>query len=144
MKTIVCLTGLAAALAVTQPITAFAQSSSADATSSSAAPHIDYDAIKARYAHAHWTYPNSRQIAEAYPRRAQDSHIQGIAQVACFIQADGRMKRCVVLTEDPKDEGFGAVTQDLFLKYAHVDPTSVDGGIQPDDFYVFTLKWLLG
>ena len=54
------------------------------------------------------------------------------------------MKRCVVLAEVPKGGDFGKATQDLFLKYALVDPASVDGGIQPGDFYIFTLKWTLG
>jgi len=113
----------------------------ATASSSVASPHLDYDAIKARYAHARWSYPGSKQIADAYPPRAQDSHIQGAAQVACFIQPDGDLKRCVILSESPEHEGFGAATCDLFLKYSHVDPNTVDGGIQDGDFKVFILKW---
>ena len=144
MKTVLCVAGLAVGLTGTQPAAAVAQSPVSNATSSPASPHLDYAAIKARYAHARWTYPTGQQIGEAYPRGAEDSHIQGAAQVACFIQADGRMKRCVVLTESPQGEGFGIATRDLFLTYAQVDPGSVQGGIQPDDFYIFTLKWQLG
>ena len=123
---------------------ALAQSTSADSASSSSAPHIDYAAIKARYAHAKWTYPTSEEIADAYPREAQDSRIQGAAQVACFIQPDGHMKRCVVLAESPKDEGFGTATSQLFLKYANVDPATVNDGVQSGDFYIFTLNWRMG
>ena len=139
MKAILRALWLGIVFAGAHPVAAVAQSAS-----SSTAPHIDYEAIKARYTHAHWTYPSGQQIGEAYPREAEDSHIQGMAQVACFIQADGHMKRCVILAEAPKDEGFGTATRDLFLKYAQVDPTSVEGGIQAGDFYIFTLKWTLG
>ena len=120
---------------------ALAQLSSA--SSASTAPALDYNAIKARYTHAHWTYPGSEQMADAYPREAQDSRIQGAAQIACFIKPDGYISRCVVMAEAPKGYNFGLATAGAFQKYAHVDPASVDGGIQAGDFYVFVFKWML-
>lgn len=116
------------------------QSVSSEAT----APHIDYNAIEARYAHAKWTYATAEAAAEAYPREAEDSRIQGAAQIACFIKPDGQLSRCVVLAESPEGYGFGKTTSDLFVKFVHVDPASVDGGIQPGDFKVFVFNWRIG
>ncbi len=114
------------------------------ASSESAVPHIDYDAIKARYVHAKWTYATAEEAAQAYPRQAQDSRVQGATQIACFIQPDGHLNRCVVLAESPAGYGFGKTTSDLFVKFVHVEPASVEGGIQSGDFFVFIYKWQLG
>ena len=120
------------------------QSQASTSAASGAKPALDYNVIKVRYAHAHWAYPNSAQMANAYPRQAQDSGITGTAEIACFIQPDGSMQRCVPLAESPEGYRFGTVTAQQFLKYMHVDPATVEGGIQPGDFYVVTYKWLLG
>jgi len=145
MKTNLRFLWLAAGGITLLPVTVFAQSSS---SSAAYAPETqlqkDYRAIGARYKQSRWTYPTSEQMAEAYPRAAQDSRIQGAAQIACFIDTDGYMKRCVVVAEEPQGYGFGRVTADLFMKYAHVDPVSVEGGIQPGDFHMFVYKWQIG
>ncbi len=104
-------------------------------------PSAQPPAMKARYDHAKWTYPGPEAIAEAYPRRAQDQRIQGVAAVTCYISPDGQMSKCLLLGENPPREGFGDATVTLFTKYGRVDPATVDGGIQDGDFKVFTLNW---
>ena len=48
------------------------------------------------------------------------------------------------MNEAPKDYDFGVTTATLFVKYTHVDPATVDGGIRPGDYKVFIYKWQLG
>jgi hypothetical protein len=83
-------------------------------------------------------------MANLFPSQAQDQHVSGIAVIACLIAPDGYMDRCAVINEAPKNYGFGVATATAFVKYTRVDPSSIEGGIKPGDFKVFTYKWLLG
>jgi TonB family protein len=46
-------------------------------------------------------------IADYYPNKAAMDHVEGVAKVECVVQATGRLTDCVVISETPKDYGFG-------------------------------------
>ena len=134
---------LAIAMLGSAPMAAFGQSSAADDASLSSVLHVDYAAIKTRYAHAKWTFNKPAGTPDLYPVRAMDAETPGVAKVACFIEPDGHISRCVILSEAPVGYGFGVATANLYIKYTKVDPATVEGGIQPGDVYVFTYNWKL-
>jgi len=141
--------GLAFALLIGLPTHASAQAAQADGqTSSAASPAKPATLIPpemmARYARAKWTYPGSNQMADMYPEKAQDNRQEGMAKIVCVIAADGTLDRCAVMNETPASYGFGVATATAFVKYAHVDPATVGGGIKPGDYKVFLYKWQLG
>ncbi len=100
--------------------------------------------MMARFAHAKWTYPAADQMAGIYPAKAHDNEIEGLATIVCVVAADGYMDKCAVMKETPEGYDFGVTTATLFVKFCHVDPATVDGGIKPGDYKVFTYKWQLG
>ena len=117
--------------------------SSSSAAATDAKPLIPPEMV-ARYAHAKWTYPNAGQMVDIYPGKAHDKGVEGLATIVCAVAKDGYMDKCAVMKEAPTDYDFGVTTATLFVKYCHVDPATVDGGIKPGDYKVFTYKWLLG
>src|SRR5471032_2739481 len=79
------------------------------ASQSSAAPDMNSAVppeMLARYAHAKWTMPSGKEMADIYPQRAQNEEVRGMAIVACTITADGYLDRCGILAEYPKGYGF--------------------------------------
>lgn len=52
------------------------------------------------------TRPNGADYARFYPRRAQESEIEGSASLDCLVGADGRLS-CTVISEEPSNMGFG-------------------------------------
>jgi hypothetical protein len=121
--------------------TTVAQNSASSDSASADAGSIVPPEMAARYAHAKWSYPASDQMADLYPDRAAEEAQPGVAVIACEIKPDGSLDPCIIGGEAPKEYGFGVATATLFVKFAHVDPATVDGGIQPGDFKVFTFKW---
>ena len=91
-----------------------------------------------------WTYPTSDQMVDAYPKQAEAEGKEGKVSFDCQFAADGTIKACIILSEDPEGFGFGQATIDLFIKYCHVDPASVPGGLKEGDRKKFTYNWLLG
>ena len=147
MKPIRYLAALSAVAAVAiamQPASGSAQSQASASSSATDPTSVIPKEMVARYAHAKWTYPDSEQMAKLYPMRAENERVSGIAVIACLITPDGYMDRCAVANEAPKDYGFGVATATAFVKYTRVDPSTVEGGIKPGDFKVFTYKWLMG
>ena len=148
MKTNLRFLWLAAGGITLLPVTVFAQSSSAPMTDSpaplaGAATPVPAETT-ARYTHARWTYPGPEQMADLFPPRAQDERLSGTAKIVCTIAPDGLLDKCAVLDETPKGYGFGLATATAFVKFAHVDPNTVEGGIKPGDYKVFIYKWQIG
>ena len=83
-------------------------------------------------------------MADSYPDRAANDEVEGTVTIDCAINSSGRVTSCDILSENPKGYGFGAATVKLFIKYAHVDPGSVDGQLQEGARKKFTYKWVLG
>lgn len=120
--------------------------SSAD-KSQAAEPDINSlipQSVRTRYAHAVWTYPKGNHLADLYPPRALSENQQGAVVLACTINTNGTFDKCGVMAENPKGYDFGMATATAFIRYAHVDPKTVGGGIQTGDFWVFLYRWVLG
>jgi hypothetical protein len=97
-----------------------------------------------KYAYAKWTYPNADQMANVYPGKAQDRRVEGKVTIVCTIAADGYLDKCAVWKEEPSGYDFGVTTATLFLRFTHVDPATVAGGIKPGDLKTFVYKWQIG
>lgn len=94
-----------------------------------------------RFITGNWSFPNAANAAHLYPSMAAHEHIVGVASVECLATPSGSMQTCKLLTETPEGYGFGQATVNLMMKYCHVDPTSVKGGLQSGDRARFTYKW---
>jgi TonB family protein len=57
--------------------------------------------------------PTAAQTAGAYPARAARDGAIGAASVRCFIQEDYRLKRCLIVNEEPRGFAFGAAARNL-------------------------------
>lgn len=99
--------------------------------------------MQARYATAKWHYPSGHEMGQ-YPDRAAAQALPGVAVINCQIKPDGKLAPCVILSEAPEGYGFGVAAAKMFVKYVHVDPATVNGGIRPGDFRIFTFKWVIG
>ncbi|MGZ3306695.1 MAG: hypothetical protein ACXU8U_12615 [Asticcacaulis sp.] len=136
-----------ACLAASHACAQTGETASSGASSSSGAADLESlvpPEMRARYAHAHWTYPNATQMADAYPPKAQAETVSGMAVIACAIAGNGSITGCKIVAEDPKSYGFGYVTAQVFIKFTHVDPASVEGGIRPGDYKLFKYYWKIG
>ncbi len=51
--------------------------------------------------------PPADQIARLYPRDAKRRHITGSTLVHCTVDTDGYLADCTVVSEEPKNAGFG-------------------------------------
>lgn len=71
------------------------------------------------------TRPNGADYARFYPRRAQDSSIEGSASLSCLVGADGRLS-CTVLSEEPSNMGFGEAAVRISRQF-RMRPQTVNG-----------------
>ncbi|HTN40639.1 MAG TPA: TonB family protein [Asticcacaulis sp.] len=90
-----------------------------------------------------WTFPSGERAVQLFPDKAIKERVQGQATVECIIQRDGKISSCTVISETPEDYGFGAATAELFVRYAHVNPKSVNGGLKGGELKKFTYRWVL-
>ncbi len=97
-----------------------------------------------RYAQARWTYPNTDQMSASYPPRARGQGFSALVKIECAIMTDGHLGECTIIKEDAPGYGFGVATVRPFVKFAHVAPDTVEGGIKPGDYKVFSYKWQAG
>lgn len=95
------------------------------------------------YIRGNWTYPDSDQMFSAFPAEALKAGIEGRVAIDCLVSADGTLTACDVMSEEPAGYGFGEATANAFVKFCHVDPASVPGGIQPGARKKFIYKWTL-
>ncbi len=120
--------------------------------------HVDYTAPPAEmnhgtpppvappsphYVEGRWSYPGSDQMADLYPPRAQDNEVEGTVTIDCAINEAGKVTNCDIISESPAGYGFGQATVKAFIRYAHVDPSSVGGQLQGGARKKFTYKWTL-
>ncbi len=68
--------------------------------------------------------PTLAEVLEAYPAKARDAKIAGVVTLNCRIAAEGRLKTCNPVREEPKGYGFGSAAKRLADRF--VGP-AVDG-----------------
>lgn len=58
---------------------------------------------------AHWaSLPTGDQIAAVYPGHAVHVEMDGQSRIRCHVLPDGKLSACVLVSESPPDQGFGA------------------------------------
>jgi protein TonB len=76
--------------------------------------------------------PSAEEMARFYPPAALDGDVGGLAVLNCTVNAGGRPMACVVVSETPKGQGFGAAAVKLSsffkMKPRTENGQDVDGG----------------
>ncbi len=70
--------------------------------------------------------PTGEQVAEVYPRAAENTKTSGLAVMGCSVTASGAMNDCAIVREVPIGQGFGQAALKL-SKYFLMAPTTPDG-----------------
>lgn len=73
--------------------------------------------------------PTGEQLARAYPERALAAEISGSARLNCRVEVTGRVSDCAVVSETPRDQGFGRAALGL-TRYFQLIPRTVDGAAE--------------
>ncbi len=76
--------------------------------------------------------PSAEDFAAKYPAQAKQAGIGGAAAIRCRAKADGNLDRCILLTEEPKGQGFGAAALSLaplFQLTPQAGGQSVEGAV---------------
>lgn len=70
--------------------------------------------------------PSAEQLMRAYPDRALERGIGGVASLNCLVQPDGQVADCRLTNETPGNQGFGRAAQSL-SRHFQISPRTVDG-----------------
>lgn len=70
--------------------------------------------------------PSADQLMRAYPDRALERGVGGVATVNCLVQPNGRVADCALTGETPGGYGFGRAAQGL-TRHFQISPRTVDG-----------------
>lgn len=70
--------------------------------------------------------PSAEQLMRAYPDRALERGIGGVASLNCLVQPNGRVADCRLASETPGNQGFGRAAQSL-SRHFQISPRTVDG-----------------
>lgn len=70
--------------------------------------------------------PTAAQTAAAYPARAARDGAIGAASVRCYIQDDYRLKRCLIVNEEPRGYAFGAAARTLADHFVLEPPAGLE------------------
>jgi len=81
-------------------------------------------------------------MAKYFPEKAAQANVGGGATIECIVQPDGSLKACKVLSEAPRDYGFGRATARMFEKEFNVnDNGALEQPHAPGDRVKFTFEW---
>jgi protein TonB len=70
--------------------------------------------------------PSAEQLMRAYPDRALERGVGGLATVNCLVQPTGRVTDCRLTNETPGGYGFARAAQGL-TRHFQISPRTVDG-----------------
>lgn len=76
--------------------------------------------------------PSAADFDAKYPAAAKQAGVGGAAAIRCRAKSDGNLDGCVLLTEEPKGQGFGAAALSLAPLYQLTGPASgqsVEGAV---------------
>lgn len=97
----------------------------ADVLESSSPPLPNYR-LPAR-TEADWLIkPTPENISRVYPSAAMEAREAGKAVIRCITDEDGYLKDCIVLSESPKDRGFGNAALEV-TGYMRMQPATESG-----------------
>lgn len=65
-------------------------------------------------------------MARYYPERAQRMGVEGRATIACTVDAKGGLEGCLVVSESPDDQDFGAAALKMSRLF-RMRPMTMDG-----------------
>jgi TonB family protein len=65
--------------------------------------------------------PSLQDMAAAYPARARAASLRGFASLQCIVFKDGRLGKCDLMREEPRDQGFATAAKTLVRQF-QVDP----------------------
>jgi TonB family protein len=57
--------------------------------------------------------PTQQQMVAAYPPKARAAHILGVASIECVMTAEGALRECETMSEEPRNQGFGKAASTL-------------------------------
>lgn len=67
--------------------------------------------------------PTAAEFTRAYPSNARRNGISGRAVIRCRVNAEGRLERCEIASEDPPGHGFGEAAIKLSTRFLMSTPT---------------------
>ena len=82
--------------------------------------------------------PTGDHLAALYPPGAARRHVSGEAVMECKVQADGTLGDCLILSEGPAGEGFGAATLGLARHFR------LEGINEEESVIRIPIRWQLG
>lgn len=87
-------------------------------------------------------FPTGDEFAALYPAAARAKGVGGSVVMRCVVTKEGRLTGCVIVSETPPDQGFGAATL-ATARFFKMRPTTHAGQRAEGGVVLIPLKWAL-